>query len=856
MRSTASCPPDMKTSRPWAPSGPAFGRLAHASCRRLAALAASAALLCVAPAAAACASGTYSYGGACAPCPAGASYVAATGTCQPAAGAPGAPPSDTAFYLSGAQAEGVAAFPGALPAVTYSTGVFGAAGGGALVLPGSVSGGNLTVPGGSAPSSLPTGPNASWTASAWVKCAAPATWASVVGWGASGDAQGGLSPRAAVLAVVSAQARYVTSLAVSTVAFAGGVCGYLDASGTTAQFCYPAAVAIDSAGNLFVADTGNSRIRKISLNGDVSTVAGNVPDQWPNSNYFRDGTGTNALFYSPTDIALGPSGNLYVSDLGNQRIRLVTQSGVVTTLLNNIQAPALAVSSSGTVYFIKSYAPGYDCSQIWALYAEGGASIVAGINGRRYIDGVGTTAAFNLPKQLALDSLGNLFIADTGNNVIRKMTLPGAVVSTVAGITQSGYADGIGSNARFASPMGIGVDAVGNVFVADAGNNVIRKVYRTGLVVTVAGLPGLNVYTGTGQGDGIGASGYLFRGADTSSSGFKLTVSGDGSVFFFEGSSARVGRPILALPVCDETWHHTALTYASSSTFNILSAYVDGILAAQVSDTAPLTTLPTNPSLSILRIGWGGNATVNSGSMFNGTLADVRIYSRQLTSGEIVSLAQPSASSFSALSISPMSPPFLGASSYLFSCAAGTSGAPSSLAKLSVDNSWSWMPSSPTCTRCAAGSWSAAGFSACVLCAPGTFSLAGASACTPCPAGTYGGASGLNSSTCSGTCASSVTCPTGTAYPPPASALSCASTGARAAPSSLGLLLWPAAHPANAQQVDLVVAPLAACQQLTSPSACAAAATIAGADGVTRYVIGTAAALHFVPAESLACSAQ
>jgi hypothetical protein len=101
-----------------------------------------------------------------------------------------------------------------------------------------------------------------------------------------------------------------------------------------------------------------------------------------------------------------------------------------------------------------------------------------------------------------------------------------------------------------------------------------------------------------------------------------------------------------------------------------------------------------------------------------------------------------------------------------------------------------------------------------------------------------------------------VTCPTGTAYPPPASALSCASTGARAAPSSLGLLLWPAAHPANAQQVDLVVAPLAACQQLTSPSACAAAATIAGADGVTRYVIGTAAALHFVPAESLACSAQ
>jgi len=91
--------------------------------------------------------------------------------------------------------------------------------------------------------------------------------------------------------------------------------------------------------------------------------------------------------------------------------------------------------------------------------------------------------------------------------------------------------------------------------------------------------------------------------------------------------------------------------------------------------------------------------------------------------------------------------------------------------------------------------------------------------------------------------------------PPPAAALSCASTGVRAAPPALGLLLWPAAHPQNPQGVDLAIAPSAACAQLTSAAACAVAASIAGADGVTRYVVGTAAALHVEAAEPLACAA-
>ena len=118
---------------------------------------------------------------------------------------------------------------------------------------------------------------------------------------------------------------------------------------------------------------------------------------------------------------------------------------------------------------------------------------------------------------------------------------------------------------------------------------------------------------------------------------------------------------------------------------------------------------------------------------------------------------------------------------------------------------------------------------------------------------------GLASSTCTSTCTSTTACPLGTAYPPPAAPitdLSCASAGARAIPTTLGLLLWPAAHPSNPQHVDLIIAPLAMCQQLTSSTACAAAASIMGMDGVLRFVVGTAAALNLEAAEALTCSVK
>ena len=191
-------------------------------------------------AAAACAPGSYSYGsGACASCAAGAAFSAATGLCAPAAA-----PSDTAFYLSGSQAEGVAAFASA-PTAAYATSVFGEASG-ALVLGG---GSNFTVAGASAPAAMPTG-NSAWSASAWVKCEVPpaGTWAGVLAWGAPGGAQGALSAQTAAL-VVSGAGSYTVS-GVLLPPFAGGGtgsnCGNFcnNDQGSAARFSFMRGIAV------------------------------------------------------------------------------------------------------------------------------------------------------------------------------------------------------------------------------------------------------------------------------------------------------------------------------------------------------------------------------------------------------------------------------------------------------------------------------------------------------------------------------------------------------------------------------------------------------------------------------------
>ena len=803
---------------------------------RLALLALAAALAPLRAAATACSGSTYSYGsGACSSCPAGASFVSASAGCTPSATLT-AGPTDTAFYLSGSQAEGVGAFTATGAAPTFVAGPFGDAGG-ALAL---ASGSYLSAPGASAPAALPTG-NAAWSVSAWVKCAAPATWAGVLEWGVAGDVQGSLSPQLAALSVSSSTAS-VRSFLVTTIAGTAGSSGTLDAQGTAARFNNPSGVTIDTAGNVYVSDTGNHVIRKVLPTSLVSTFAGAAGISGS-----LDGVGTAARFKSPAGIAVDAAGNVFVVDSGNQVIRKIVVSGEVSTLagtagsagiLNGQGSAArfntplgISISAAGNIYVTDS-----NSFTLRMVTPTGFVSTLAGAGyNSGSVDGQGSAARFYNPAGIAVDTAGNVYVADDNFGNTIRMVSPTGLVSTLAGAPgASGNSDGQGDTAKFYAPFGVAVDAAGTVYVSERFNSMIRMVSPTGLVSTLAGSAQRE-----GSTDGLGF-GARFKNPKG------IAVDSAGNIFIADTGNHIIRKmsPVLSFPACDSTWRHAALTYSAMPS-TVLSLFVDGVLQS----TSPLSVSLPSLAFSNLHIGWGGNLSINAGSLFSGELAELRIYGRALLAAEVVLLSQPPLASYGAFNVAQMTLPLQGTRMYNFVCAAGYIGAISAIVRSSADGSWAFR-SAPQCTPCAAGSWAAQGTTACAPCSPGTYSLVGSAFCTLCPAGTFGSSAGLKTAACSGACAS---CAAGATSPV---TLSCASMGARAAPPSLGLLLWPAAHPLNPQGVDLITAPLGACQQLTSASACSSAATILGADGALRYVVGTAAALHFEAAETIACSAS
>lgn len=220
-----------------------------------------------------------------------------------------------------------------------------------------------------------------------------------------------------------ASIRMISGTAVTTIA-GGGAGGSANGTGTAAHFGNSWGFAMDASGNFYVADANNYKIRKVTPAGVVTTFAGSG-----GSGSF-DATGTNASFNAPYDVAIDGSGNLFVSDESNNKIRKITPAGVVTT------------------------------------FAGSGAAGSA--------DGTGTAASFNLPQGLTFDKNGNLYVADMNNNKIRKIT-PDGVVTTIAGTGVAGLTDGPGTSALFAYPSDLTVDANGNIYVAD-GNSVIRKI--------------------------------------------------------------------------------------------------------------------------------------------------------------------------------------------------------------------------------------------------------------------------------------------------------------------------------------------------------------------------------------------
>lgn len=295
---------------------------------------------------------------------------------------------------------------------------------------------------------------------------------------------------------------------VSTFAGSSGSSGTLDGQGTAARFNHPADVAVDSAGNVYVIDTSSQTLREISASGSVTTLAG-----MPGMGGKSDGSGTAARFFYPAGIATTASGMVYIADTGNHSIRAVQTPGAVSTLAGGAGQQGSADGTGSQANFAYPYGVSVDGSgrlyvadgnnnTIRVVTAGGVVATLAGTAGiSGSADGAGAAAQFNDPTGVAADGAGNVYVADQGNSVIRRIA-PGGAVTTFAGSAgSSGSNDGMGTAARFDSPAGLAVDAVGNVYVADTRNNTIRKITPGGVVTTLAGVAGQ-----TGSGDGAGSS--------------------------------------------------------------------------------------------------------------------------------------------------------------------------------------------------------------------------------------------------------------------------------------------------------------------------------------------------------------
>jgi len=286
------------------------------------------------------------------------------------------------------------------------------------------------------------------------------------------------------------QVRRITPTGVVTTVAGSRKAGDADGTGTTASFHFPEGVALDSAGNVYVADYGNNQIRKITPAGVVTTLAGSGEQG------DADGAGKAASFNAPESVTVDSAGNVYVADYGNNGIRKITQAGVVTTLAG-LGAPGdtdgagraasfngpegVAADSAGNVYVAD-----YGNNEVRRITPAGVVTTIAGSGKEGNADGTGKAASFNGPEGVAVDSAGNVYVADYGNNEIRKIT-PAGVVTTLAGSGAEGNADGTGRAASFDNPEGVAVDSAGNVYVGDEFNNAIRKITPAGVVTTLAG---------------------------------------------------------------------------------------------------------------------------------------------------------------------------------------------------------------------------------------------------------------------------------------------------------------------------------------------------------------------------------
>ncbi|MGA3235026.1 MAG: hypothetical protein ABSG03_01885 [Bryobacteraceae bacterium] len=335
--------------------------------------------------------------------------------------------------------------------------------------------------------------------------------------------------------------RKVTGTTISTIA-GSGVFSYSGDGGpaTGAQLNAPEALAVDASGNVYIADTDNNVVRQISAAGIIGTIAGNG-----SAGFGGDGgAATAAQLSAPQGLAVDASGNVYVSDTANARVRKIS-GGTITTVAGSgtkgyagdgaaatsaqLNTPVgLALDKSGNLYITDVSA-----SVVRKVSPGGIITTVAGNGSQGYSGDTGpaTAAMLNGPQGVAVDASGNLYISDTLNGVIRGVTVSGTI-STIAGNGIDGYSGdgGPAISAEFGSPTGIVVDSAANLYIADSGARV-RKVFASGIITTIAG-SGVSGYTG----DGGLATAATLNGANG------LAVDSTGDIFIADAGNNAVRK--------------------------------------------------------------------------------------------------------------------------------------------------------------------------------------------------------------------------------------------------------------------------------------------------------------------------